>query len=189
MVSAGVGVLGAILFSFALTSNIRKLISHDILGLPGPGAGIAILTGPYLILLCFVARGFLYRRGFGGLTCGIFGVAVFLLDRWLGNVGMHGSWTLLEVAGCLWAGVAFDLVGYCFRQKPSVAALFAESVWSNVLVLIGFWVAVLPTIDGWVKPKVVPVLLLASAISACVVGIMVYAASLSRFSRRTIHSA
>lgn len=61
---AAIGAGGAAIFLFAFPKGSITTLMHEVLDLPGPGAGIALVLGPLLVLVALLCL--LLSRGEGG---------------------------------------------------------------------------------------------------------------------------
>ena len=54
-ICAAIGAVGAGLFLFAFPTGAISTLMHEVLHLPGPGAGIAMVLGPILVVVALVS--------------------------------------------------------------------------------------------------------------------------------------
>jgi hypothetical protein len=164
---AALGGGGAVIFLFAFPKGAISTLMHEVLHLPGPGAGIALIFGPCLGLVV-LASSLLSRTNGGPLIAAFsFGLA-YALVVWLFRVptnpkGAFGS--ILFVAAVALFGLSVEAVtalGSALRQPWRCLLTGALA---NVVLLVFYWLAIFSRTAGWVKWKDVPLLL-----GACLVG-------------------
>jgi hypothetical protein len=164
---AALGSGGALFFLFAFPKGALSTLMHEVLHLPGPGAGIALIFGPFLALVALTSS--LSSRSNGGalIAAFAFGVACALVV-WLFRIptnpkGAFGS--ILFVAAVALLGLTVEVVtalGRAFRQ-PWRSLL--TGALANVVLLVFYWLAIFSRTTGWVKWKDVPLLM-----GVCLVG-------------------
>jgi hypothetical protein len=137
-------------------------LAHDILRLPGPGGGIAIVVGPLLLLAMLVPA-------LGGRRTGIASVAAFTFALvCFGMVGVlrigpgpaGGFGSPLFVPAALVPGVVIELL-LPWRSRaghPRVWRSVAASAAANLWLLVFYWLVVFPQTARWLEWREVPVL-------------------------------
>jgi len=171
---AAIGTAGALIFLFAFPKGSITTLVHAVLGLPGPGTGIALVVGPFLILVAIIAS-LLSRADGGALVASfMFAVAYALVVRLLGiptnPKGAFGSgWFIAAV-------VAFGIVA----EATMVVGKAVKDVWrcmiagalANAVLLVFYWMMIFPRTYEWVDWSDVPLLmglcLLCGLASGCV---------------------
>jgi membrane-bound metal-dependent hydrolase YbcI (DUF457 family) len=164
---AAIGGGGALVFLFAFPRGAISTLMHEVLHLPGPGAGIALIFGPFLALVALTS--FLSSRGKGGsliaaLTFGLsYALVVWLFRIPTNPKGAFGS--ILFVAAVALFGLAVESVMALARAFNQPWRCLLAGAVANVVLLVFYWLAIFPRTAGWVKWKDIPLLL-----GVCLVG-------------------
>ena len=176
---AAIGCVGALLFLFVFPMGSISTLMHDVLGLPGPGAGIALVLGPIVILAAVISV--IITRGTGGaLTASLgFGLTCGLL-LWLFQIptnpkGAFGSLPFIAVLAL--AGLVADASTMLGRtlKLPWRSVLTGASL--NAVLLTFYWLLIFPSPDEWVKWGDVPLLMGLCLGCGAVSGYIAYALS------------
>jgi hypothetical protein len=165
--AGGLGALGGAVFVFLFPKGSITTLMHQVLRLPGPGAGIAAVLGPFLLVLALVAWRWAGDRPGGPLVTVLsFSVVMALIAALVSEMNPKGGfgtvWFVLACAVC-----ALGVEGILALTGKWVPAwrLILAGVAGNLLLLAFYWVAIFPKTAGWVKWGDVPLLL-----AVCVVG-------------------
>jgi hypothetical protein len=147
------GGIGAVLFLFAFPAGAISTLMHAVLHLPGPGAGIALIVGPFLVLVG-LGCSLLTRAKGGALVAALaFGLCCTLIVRLLGVAtepkGAFGSLPFLAALGLL--GLAVEVVMASQRPRRYAWRCVLAGLVANVILLAFYWVAIFPRTAGWVK--------------------------------------
>jgi hypothetical protein len=159
--SAGAGACGAVLFLFAFPMGSISTLMHAVLHLPGPGAGIALLLGPFLILVAL--NSWLLSRSAGGVLAACLGFAVCcalvirLFSLPTEPKGAFGSWWF--IAAVTLSGLAVEAVMFLGRTLSQTVRWLLAGALGNVVLLLFYWVAIFPRTAGWVKWRDIPLLM------------------------------
>jgi hypothetical protein len=173
--AAGLGALGGAVFVFLFPKGAITTLMHDVLHLPGPGAGIAAVLGPFLLILSLL----FYRRAGGPMVVALaFSVVVALLAALVSKMNPKGMfstiWLVLAGAVCA-LGVDGTLV-LTRRLKP-LWRLVLAGLAGNLLLLIFYWVVIFPQSAGWVLWGDVSVLLVVCAAGGVLAGVIAWLVS------------
>jgi hypothetical protein len=151
---------------------------HDVLHLPGPGAGIALILGPVVLLFILISA-HLARQTLGGALIAsltfsaAFAVAAMILNLPTSEKGMFGSiWFVLAVGTC---GVAAEILLLLTRHLRPRWRLFLTSCGANTALLIFYWIAIFPRTKGWIAWEDVPLLLVLNLAGGAVAGVIGWA--------------
>lgn len=169
-----VGAVGGAFFRFVFPGAALSTLMHQVLKLPGPGAGIGVMLGPVALVFMLVASRVTGR--FGGALLAALGFSVvhtilsFLLRGGGGSTGRFGTgWFILAFLAC---GLATEgLLRLTRRARPSLQFIIA-ACGANIVLLVFYWLVIFPRTAGWVAWKAVPVLLLVSLLGAIVAGVV-----------------
>lgn len=158
--SGAAGAGGAVLFLFAFPKGSASTLMHAVLHLPGPGAGIALLLGPWLILVALNSW-LLSRAGGGALAASLgFGVCYALVTRLFSiptdPKGAFGSLAFIAAAALF--GLAAEAVMLFGRAFGQTARWLLAGACANVVLLLFYWLAIFPRTAGWVKWRDIPLL-------------------------------
>jgi len=157
---AAIGAGGALIFLFAFPKGSISTLMHEVLGLPGPGAGIALILGPFLILVALIAC-LLSRRTGGAVIASLtFAAAYALVTRLLGiptnPKGAFGS--AVFVAAIALCGIAVEAVMVLGKALPSVWRCTLCGALANAVLLVFYWTVIFPRTAGWINWEDLPLL-------------------------------
>jgi len=160
-VCAGIGVGGALVFLFAFPKGSITTFMHEVLKLPGPGPGIALVLGPFLVVVALVSA-LLHRRVGASLVAALafaasHTVAVKLLGISADSKGAFGS--ALFVAAIAVFGVAAEAVMVLSRRARTLWRCLLAGALANASLLLFYWVLIFPRTARWVWWGDVPLLM------------------------------
>jgi len=176
---AAIGCVGALLFLFLFPLGSISTLMHDVLGLPGPGAGIALILGP-LVVLAAVISFLVTRPAGGGLIASLaFGLSCGLV-LWLFRIptnpkGAFGSLPFIAVLAL--AGVVAEGSMMLGRALKLPWRSVLTGAISNAMLLTLYWLLIFPSTAEWVKWGDVPPLLGLCLGCGAVSGYIAYAVS------------
>ncbi len=168
------GLIGSAAFIFLFPGASITTAMHDVLELPGPGAGIGLLYGPFIILVAAVVHRIVRRPLAILMTCVSFGVfhailapVVYADAKTAGTIGPPHLRILAVVAlGLVLEGVVFILKD----TRPLVRYPLA-SIPANSAIMFVYFCAIFPdSPKGTVDPSNVPVLLGVTVLGAVTIG-------------------
>ena len=176
---AAIGVAGGLIFLFAFPKGSISTLMHEVLGLPGPGAGIALILGPFLILVALIAR-LLNRQAGGAVIASLtFAAAYALVTRLLGiptnPKGAFGS--AVFVAAIALCGIAAEAVLVLGKALPKVWRCMLSGALANTVLLVFYWIVIFPRTAGWINWKDIPLLTGLCLACGLVSGYMAWAVS------------
>lgn len=155
-----VGALGGVLFLFVFPGGSLSTLMHQVLHLPGPGAGIALIVGPVALVSVLISSRLAPGAGSALLAALAFSLVYAVLVAVLGipanEKGLFGSgWFVAALATC---GVAAEILLYLARslKPPWRFALAAGG--ANLVLLVFYWVVIFPQTVGWIAWWKVPLL-------------------------------
>ena len=158
---SAIGVAGALIFLFAFPKGSISTLMHEVLGLPGPGAGIALILGPFLVLVALISS--LLSRGNGGAVIAplAFALVYALVVRLLGiptnPKGAFGSAAF--IAGIAAFGLAAEAVIVPGQASKTVWRCLLAGALANAVLLVFYWIVVFPRTAGWISWRDVPLLM------------------------------
>ena len=164
---AAFGMVGAAFFLFAFPKGAISTLMHEVLGLPGPGAGIALIFGPFLVVVVLLSS--LVTHGDGGalITAVAFAAAyallVGLLDMPTNPKGAFGS--VLFVAAVMVFGIAAEAGMVLGKALKKGRRCLLCGALANAVLFASYWVGIFPRTAGWIKWSDVPLLM-----SLCLAG-------------------
>jgi hypothetical protein len=175
VVSGIAGIACAVLYFFVFPGGALSTLMHDVLHLPGPGAGIALILAPILVFGGSFSRLATEWIGAGTICAAAFGLAAMLL-RLLG-VSMYaagGFGSALSLLAIVAFGVILDGVFLATRQAKRSWRFALAGGLASLGLLAFYWVAVFPRTTRWVAWRDVPLLaflaLVAGAASGYIAG-------------------
>ncbi|UCC72912.1 MAG: hypothetical protein JSV86_21625 [Gemmatimonadota bacterium] len=160
-VCAAIGCGGALLFLFVFPIGSISTLMHDVLRLPGPGAGIALVLGPLVILVALIS--ILVSRGSVGalIGCLAFGLTCVVLV-WLFRIptnpkGAFGSPLLIAAVGLAGLVVEASELTAGAVERPWRSIL--SGALANAVLLASYWIIIFPYTADRVRWADVPLLL------------------------------
>jgi hypothetical protein len=157
---ASTGIGGALIFLFAFPKGAISTLMHAVLHLPGPGAGIAMILGPFLLLIVLIPS--LLSRGKGGAViasltfAATYSLVAALFDIPVNPKGAFGS--ALFVAGVTLFGLVTELAQMLGSRLKGLWRCMLSGALANAALLIFYWVVVFPRTDRWILRADVPIL-------------------------------
>ncbi len=177
-----VGVVGGLVFLAILPTGAFSTLAHNVVRLPAPGAGVALLVGPLAVVCLLIA--WRVARSAGGALAGALAfsltctVTLAIVGRPEGGNGMIGSPLFVAALGT--AGAAAELVLFLTRALKAVwLRLVLAAACANVALLIFYWVAIFPRTVGWIPWRAVPILLAVSLVAGALAGLVSRALTLA----------
>lgn len=171
--SAIFGILGAFGFLYLFPGSAITTAMHPVLKLPGPGAGIGLIFGPFIILLSLIVYNFNQIKGTIIITSTAFGIvhSIFtpLIYPSVITVGSLGP-TPLRIAAVILLAVVLEIFIHIFEDLNALARYLISAGISNIACLVFYWVLIFPGPKGWVNVEDIPVLLGIAILSGTVVG-------------------
>jgi hypothetical protein len=156
------GIVGAgcaVIFFFVFPGGAISTLMHEVLRLPGPGAGIALVLAPLLVfggIFSYLATD---RMGTATLSALAFGLTSVLL-RSLG-VPMYapgGFGTLMFVPAMVLLGVILDGTFLATKRVTRSWRFALAGGLADLGLLVFYWVALFPQTIRWVQWGDVPLL-------------------------------
>ncbi len=174
-----IGAVGGAFFLFVFPGGAISTLMHQVLKLPGPGAGIALVLGPVALVFMLASSSTMGR--IGGASIGALGFSLSygalrpIFERATGGKGAFGSaWFILALLIC---GIVADgLLRLTRRLRPPVRFVIA-ACGANTGLLVFYWTVIFPRTAGWVAWKAVPVLLMVSLIGGALAAVVGWAIS------------
>ena len=159
--AAGLGAVGGAVFVFLFPKGAITTLMHQVLQLPGPGAGIAAVLGPFMLVFALAAYRWTGDRPGGPLVLMLsFSVAVALLAALVSEMNPKGGfssiWFVLACGVCALGGEG--ILALTGKWRPHWRLILA-GVAGNLVLLAFYWVAIFPRTTRWVEWVDVPVLL------------------------------
>jgi len=175
-VSSAIGTGGALAFLFIFPKGSLATLMHEVLHLPGPGAGIAMVLGPLLVLVALTS--FQLGKGTGCVIIASLTFAVaysFLTELLTIPTNSKGSFgTVYFIIALLVFGLATEVISRTGRSSKTLGNCMLAGALSNMILLIYYWVAIFPRTAGWVEWRNVTILvvlcLLCGVISGYIAG-------------------
>ncbi len=179
--AALIGGAGGFLLAFTAPQQGISYVMHQVLGLPGPGAGMGMMVGPWAAFCCLSAA-MLVRQRNAALVAGMcfsltYNVHAALIPPLGENPGMFGS--LRFGPGLLLLGIVVEVMWSLTPHLSRGRRLAMTAVAANLVFLAYTWIVVFPITKGWIAPMDALVIAVASVPPAVVAGVGFTLASLS----------
>ncbi len=156
-----IGVAGALIFVFVFPRGAISTFMHEVLNLPGPGAGIALIVGPFLIMVAIISS--LLSRGDGGAVIAslTFAVVYVLVTSLLGvptnPKGAFGSPVFIAAIASF--SIAAEAVMVFGKASKTVWRCMASGALANVVLFVFYWIVIFPRTCRWIDWGDVPLLM------------------------------
>lgn len=147
---------------------------HEVFHLPGPGAGIALILGPFVIFLGLLSVKISGSYGAPTICIATFSIAysiiVNIMSLPVEGKGKFGS--LGFVFALVLCGIILDIFFYLLKKIKPVMQLILTSSIANIVLLVFYWLVIFPQTKGLVNAKDVPILLGVCILGASLVGLI-----------------
>jgi hypothetical protein len=157
---AAMGAGGAAFFLFAFPGGSISTLMHEVLHLPGPGAGIAAVFGPFMIFVLVLSSLLTRTRGVALVAALVFAIVcavlVHVLEPRTNPKGAFGS--LLFFAALALLGIATEVVLLLSSAFRAIYRCLLAGAVANAVLLIFYWLVIFPRTASWVKWRDVPLL-------------------------------
>lgn len=165
--AAGLGSVGGVVFVFLFPKGAITTLMHQVLHLPGPGAGIALVLGPFMLVLALTAHRWTGDRPGGSLVSLLaFAVVMALLAALVSEMNPKGGFaTIWFVLACTVCALGVEGILALAGNLGPPWRLILAGVAGNLVLLAYYWVAIFPRSARWVEWGDVPVLL-----AVCIAG-------------------
>jgi len=150
------GLVVSLLVLFLFPFKGVSTLMHDVLHLPGPGAGIAFPIGMVLVAFLLASYAISKQELAPFWVAFLFGIIYNLLAPYAGGIPFAPFVNRFIAALLLGLGVSCML--YLLKGKALEIKYFLTGALGNLIYLSLFWVLVFPFGKGWVKPSAVPIL-------------------------------
>jgi hypothetical protein len=174
VVATILGVAGAIIFVYSFPAGAITTLMHEVLKLPGPGAGIALILGPFIIFFSLLASRIAGKAGAACMTSLSFSLMVAVLVAILNlSIEDKGKFGGIEFFGAaVLCGLIIDFFLHILRGwKASLWKFIMTSCIANTGLLIFYWLLIFPQTAGWVKVSDVPILVVLCLLGGLVVAV------------------
>jgi len=156
-----VGAVGAAIFLFAFPAGSISTLVHNVFRLPGPGAGIALVFGPFLVFVVLVSSLLTRANGQALITASAFAISCTLLvcafRARTDPKGVFGSVLFLAAVALL--GLAVEVVLVVGKAFSRLAHCLLAGGLANAVLLVFYWLAIFPRTASGVKGKDIPLLM------------------------------
>lgn len=177
--AAGLGALGGAVFVFLFPRGAITTLMHQVLRLPGPGAGIALLLGPFMLVLALTASRWAGDRPGASLVSMLsFSVVMALLAALVSEMNPKGGFgTIWLVLACVVCALGVEgILALAGKLGPFWRLILAGAA-GNLVLLAFYWVAIFPKTAGWVEAGDVPVLLCVCLAGGLLAGLVAWLVS------------
>jgi hypothetical protein len=171
----GLGAVGGAVFVFLFPKGAITTLMHQVLGLPGPGAGIALVLGPFMLILALLAC----RRAGGPMVVALtFSVVVALLAALVSEMNPKGGFgSMWFVLACAVCALGVEGISALTGKWGPPWRLILAGVAGNLVLLAFYWVVIFPRYAGWVEWGDVPVLLAVCMAGGLLAGVIAWLVS------------
>ena len=167
------GVVGVFLFLFLFPGGAITTAMHQVLNLPGPGAGIGLIFGPFIIILSLLTYNSICKHGVIFITCLVFGLFHSILTPIVypdvKTVGSLGP-IYFRVLAVILVGIALEICIFLLKNRKDIIKYLISAGISNIILLSFYWVAIFPYNKGIIKIEDIPILLGITIIAAIILG-------------------
>jgi len=176
---AALGAVGAAIFLFAFPAGSISTLVHDVLRLPGPGAGIALVFGPFLVFVVLLSSLVTQANGEALIAALAFGISCTLLVHAFGvRTGPAGAFgSLLFLAAVVALGLAVEVVLVVGRAFPRAWHCVLAGCVANAVLLVFYWLVIFPRTASWVRWKDLPLLMGICLVGGLLAGYLVWLVS------------
>jgi len=174
------GAVGGLLFLFVFPGGAITTLMHDVMHLPGPGAGIALILGPAVLLIALISSQSVRGATGGALLASLafaatYGVLAAILNVSVSRQGMFGSiWFVVALGVC---GVVTEVLLILTRGLRSPWRLLLAACGANTGLLVFYWIAIFPRTKGWVSWEDLPLLLALNLGGGAIAGVAAWVVS------------
>ncbi len=167
------GIIGAFIFLFLFPAGAISTAMHQVLELPGPGAGIGLIFGPFIILLSLLTYNFIGKHGIIFITCSVFAIFHSILSPIVypsvKTVGSLGP-LFLRISAIVLLGIVLEICIFILKDRKDLIKYPLSAAISNVICLLFYWLLIFPGNKGWVKIENIPILLGVTILAAIIFG-------------------
>ncbi len=156
------GIIGVFIFLYLFPGGAITTAMHQVLRLPGPGAGIGFIFGPFIIILALLTYNFIGKKGIIFITCLIFGIFHSILTPIVyPNVETVGSLgpLVFRILAVILLGLVLEICMVIFKKQNELFQYSISAVISNIVCLSFYWVVIFPSNKGMIKIDSIPILL------------------------------
>lgn len=177
--AAGLGAVGGAGFVFLFPKGAISTLMHQVLQLPGPGAGIALVLGPFMLMLAMIVSRWAGDRPGGALgSVLVFSVVVALLAALVSEMNPKGMFpTIWFILACTICGFAAEAMLVLARRLGPLWRLLLAGVAGNLALLVFYWVVIFPQSARWVEWGGVPILLAVCVAAGLLAGLIAWLVS------------
>lgn len=169
--AVAVGFVAAVLYLFLFPGKAISTLMHEVMRLPGPGTGIGFIVGPYIILWAMIVWIFKRKAGLAFYVCAVFGLVQAYAGEIAGTSSVLGPQVApATVTAAFILGVVVDMSAFATRGLADRKATIMVAIPSNMIFLMTYWVAVFPSVKGWVQPVPAVIMTIISLIGAILFG-------------------
>jgi hypothetical protein len=177
--TTAIGVVGAGIFVFLFPKGSLTTFMHQVLQLPGPGAGIALIAGPFALILALI--GFRVGGDWLGALLEVllaFSVVVAVLAALVAPMNPKGGFgTGWFVLACLAGGAGAGSALVLGKKLKLLWRLLFAGVLGNLVLLVFYWLVIFPMTTGGVLWGDAPLLLLVSIGGGLLAGLIAWLVS------------
>ena len=163
------GILSGLVFIFLFPGRAISTLMHQVLHLPGPGAGIGFIVGPYMVMCALIIWTYIRKAMVAFYVIVVSGT----VQAYFGPIStvMFGPSVIpYTILSAFVLGICVDLAAFALRNKHDGVGFPVVAVISTIVFMVAYWVWVFPPVKGWVTPKAAMVLIPLSIVGAVLFG-------------------
>ena len=167
------GVIGVFIFLFLFPAGAITTAMHQVLKLPGPGAGIGLIFGPFIIILSLLVYNFIGKTGIITITCIIFGIfhsiftpIVYPSVKTVGSIGLP----IFKILAVILLGLVLEIFIFLLKNRNDIIKYPMAASIANIVCLSFYWFVMFPSNKGIVKINNIPILLGVAIIAGIIFG-------------------
>lgn len=167
------GVVGVCVFLFLFPGGAITTAMHQVLKLPGPGAGIGLIFGPFIIILSLLTYNSISKQGAIFITCLVFGLLHSILTPIVypsvKTVGSLGP-IYFRILAVILVGIVMEICIFLLKNRKDIIQYLISAGISNIILQSFYWVAIFPYNKGIVKIGNIPILLGITILAGIILG-------------------
>jgi hypothetical protein len=117
---------------------------HEVMKLPGPGAGIGFIVGPYMILCALIVWSYSRKAMVAFYVCAVSGTVQAYLGPIAGSDMLGPAVRPYMVIAALVLGIVVDVLAFGLRRSPEWKAYPVVAIVSTIIFLVVYWLIVFP---------------------------------------------
>jgi hypothetical protein len=163
------GVLSGLVFIFLFPGRAISTLMHEVLHLPGPGAGIGFIVGPYMVMCALIMRTYIRKAMVAFYVIVVSGTVQAYFGP-ITTVMFGPSIIPYVILSSFVLGTCVDFAAFALRNKHDGVGFPVVAIISTIIFMVAYWVWVFPPVKGWVTPEGAMILIPLSIVGAVLFG-------------------